>query len=276
MDKKLSALAPANGANAIVNAAFAIELDNPAPDPWLLTGFSALAPQLSEDGFDPPQSQQMFTLTFGNQLAAGQNTVQGLAGYVYQKRNSAGQPTIEFALRGNSISVVVHQYTRWHAIWPEVRKLFERVAPLIVQNQARQVRSVAMQYIDKFTWREAGAAFPAKDVLRSSSPHFAPAILEKAGPWHSNVGYEIQYPSGWAGNRLDNLNVSVASEGGYPALTIFTIYRYFARIPAKEPADFVTTTVPTLFESVHSENKQLLREMLVDEVCEQINLEGRS
>ncbi len=274
MDKNLSALAPANGANAVVNAAFAIELDNPAPDPSLVAGFSALAPQLAEDAFDPPQQQQLFSLTFGPQMAASQNVV-GLAGYVYQKRSPAGQPTIEFALRGNSISVVVYQYTRWHLIWPVVHKLFERVAVLLAANQARSVRSVAMQYIDKFTWREEGGAFPTKDVLRGSSPHFAPAVLEKAGPWHSNVGYEVQYQDGWAGNRLDNLNVSVVAEGGYPALTIFTIYRYFARVAAKEPPEFVTAIIPGLFETVHSDNKQQLREILVDGVCERINLEGR-
>lgn len=275
MNKNLSALAPANGANAIVNAAFAIELDTIAPDPSLLSGFSALAPQLAEDGFGPPQPQQVFMLTVGPQMmTAGQSAAQ-IGGYLFQKRNSADQPVIDFSLRGNSISAVVHQYTRWHLIWAEVRKLFERVTPLVVAAQARPVRSIALQYIDKFTWREEGVQFPIKDVLRSPSVHFAPVILEKTAPWHSNIGCETECSDEWAGKRLDNLNMSLAMENGYPALTIFTIYRYFSRVSAKGPANFVTADMPRLFEEAHSENKKVLREVLADDVCEKINLNAK-
>jgi hypothetical protein len=68
------------------------------------------------------------------------------------------------------------------------------------------------------------------------------------------------------------VNLSVAAEGGFTALTIFTIYRYFARNPGKESPDFVTTVAPGLFNQAHDDNKRLLREILTDRVCDLIKL----
>jgi hypothetical protein len=64
----------------------------------------------------------------------------------------------------------------------------------------------------------------------------------------------------------------LAPEGGFNALTIFTIYRYFARNPGKESPDFVTAVAPELFNRAHDDNKRLLREILTDKVCDLIKL----
>ncbi len=266
----LNALAPANGTNAIVNAAFAIELDNPSPDPRLLASFAALAPQMTEEGYDLPLPQQMFTVSFG----AVTGGTQEFGGWAFTKKNTAGRPLREFALRGNAIAVVVHEYTRWQAIWPEVQRLFNRCSSLMA-GTTKSVKSVALQYIDQFTWRVPNEPFPVKDVLRSGAECFAPGALDESGPWHNSFGYRRDLPgTGWAGYRLDNVNLSVNTEGGFASLTIFTIYRYFARLEAKEPADFVSNVLPELFAQAHDDNKKLLRDILTERVCSLINLNG--
>ena len=88
MDSRLTNLAPANGPNAIVSAAFAIELDSPAADASLIAGFSGLAPQMTKDGFDPPAPQMMFTVSVGPVASSTQE----LGGYTYARKNTAGQP----------------------------------------------------------------------------------------------------------------------------------------------------------------------------------------
>ena len=130
-----------------------------------------------------------------------------------------------------------------------------------------------MQYIDKFTWRQADAPFPIKEVLRAGASQFAPGSLELAAAWHNQFGFQRDLPNDpWAAHRIENVNLSVALEGGYYALTIFTIYRYFARTSAKAPPDFVTSVVSKTFAQVHDDNKQLLREILTDRVCNMIKL----
>jgi len=264
--RDLSNLAPANGTNAIVSAAFAIELDS--ADPSLVSGFNALAPLMTIDGFEPPAPQVMFTVAIGG-ISGGSQEVNG---YTYLRKNTAGQPVRDFSLRGNSISIVVYEYTRWHLIWPEVQKLFDRCAPLVATS-TRTVNAIAMQYIDKFTWRESDTPFPSKDVLRHGSKQFAPLALDFTGPWHNQFGCQRGLPSEhWASHRIENVNLSVSVEGGYTTLTIFTIYRYFARNAVRAAQDFVNSVLSKTFAQAHDDNKQLLREILNDEVCNLIKL----
>jgi uncharacterized protein (TIGR04255 family) len=274
VDNTLLHLAPANGTNAIVSAAFAIELDS--PDSSLAAGFGALTPLMTADGFEPPQQQMLFTMNMGV-FPTGSNISGGtpeIAGYTYLQKNNAGQQVRDFSLRGNTLSVVVYKYTRWASIWPEVRKLFERSNPLLAAS-TKTVKSVVLQYIDKFTWRQPDAPFPTKEVLRSDSKQFAPQGLELRHPWHNQFGYIRELPDhAWASNRVENVNLSIAAEAGFSTLTIFTIYRYFARSPSKAPADFVTNVLSPVFGEAHDHNKQLLREILTDDVCNKINLNG--
>jgi uncharacterized protein (TIGR04255 family) len=271
VDNGLENLAPANGANAIVSAAFAIDLDIPLGDPSLVTAFGLLAPQMIKAGFDPPQAQTLFSMAFGPVMTTTTG-MQQLGGYAFARKNTAGQLVREFAFRGNSISVVVHDYTRWTLIWPEVEALFALCSPMIV-GSGKAIKSIALQYIDKFTWRQPDSQFPTKAVLRTGSPQILPAALELDSPWHNQFGCQRALPSdSWASNRIENVNMSLAPEGGFNALTIFTIYRYFARNPGKESPDFVTAVAPALFNQAHDDNKRLLREILSDSVCEMIKL----
>ena len=268
---ELANLAPANGANAIVSAAFAIDLDIPLGEPALVMAFGLLAPQMAKAGFDPPQPQTLFSMAFGPVMTTA-SSLQQLGGYSFARKNTAGQLVREFAFRGNSISVVVHDYTHWASIWPEVEALFTLCSPMIASS-GRAIKSIALQYIDKFTWRQPDSRFPTKEVLRAGSPQVLAAALELDSPWHNQFGCQRSQPSdSWAINRLENVNMSLALEGGFDSLTIFTIYRYFARNPGKESADFVTTVAPQLFNQAHDDNKRLLREILTDQVCDLIKL----
>jgi uncharacterized protein (TIGR04255 family) len=269
---ELSNLAPANGSNAIVSAAFAIDLDTAVGDPALVTAFGLLASQLTERGFEGPQPQMMFSMAIGPVMPTGAGGGPQLAGWAFPRKNTVGQLVREFALRGNSITAIVHDYTRWAAIWPEVQGLFSLCSPMIATS-GKAIKSIALQYVDKFTWRDAATPFPTKKVLRAGATHVLPAALELEGPWHNQFGAQrAQAEGSWAVNRLENVNINVVLEGGFHALQIFTIYRYFARNPGKEPANFVTDVVPGLFNQAHDDNKRLLREILSDEVCEMIKL----
>lgn len=271
MDNELENLAPANGANAIVSAAFAIDLEIPLGDPSLVTAFGLLAPQMARAGFDPPQPQMIFNMAIGPVMSTA-NAVQQLGGYAFARKNTAGQLVREFAFRGNSISVVVHDYTRWASIWPEVESLFGLCSPMIA-GSGKAIKSIALQYIDKFTWRQQDAPFPTKKVLRTGSPQILPTALELDSPWHNQFGCQrVQPAESWASYRLENVNMSLAAEGGFNALTLFTIYRYFARNPGREAPDFVTSIAPELFNQAHGDNKRLLREILSDKVCDLIKL----
>jgi uncharacterized protein (TIGR04255 family) len=265
----LTPLAPANGLNAIVNVAFSIEFDAPADAP-LVAAFAALAPQLVNEGFNLPHPVTTYTLQFAMQAASV--PAQELAGYRYLMNNTAGQLVREFALHGNMLVIAIHDYTRWPQVWANVRKLLEKCGPLLLASQ-RSVRAVAMQYTDKFTWRDASKPLPLKLVLRGDARHIVSAALDETGPWHSMFGYVKQVgPAGWAQSRVDNVNLSVADEGSFRALNIFALYRYLPKVVAKAPNDFVSAVLPSLFNSAHDDNKQLLRELLSDEVQTMIQL----
>ena len=84
VDNGLENLAPANGANAIVSAAFAIDLDIPLGDPSLVTAFGLLAPQMIKAGFDPPQPQTFFSMAFGPVMTTASG-MQQLGGYAFAR-----------------------------------------------------------------------------------------------------------------------------------------------------------------------------------------------
>lgn len=268
---KLSALAPANGANAIASVAFAIEIDA-LPDPSLVSAFAALAPLLAAEGFGPPQPMHTFTMAVGP--SAPSTSTQEIGGYRYIKSGPGGQLLREFSLQRNALIASAYDYTRWQAIWGDVHKLYLHCASML-EASSRIVRNVALQYTDKFTWRQPHSPFPVKDVLRSDNKYFAAAGLDETGDWHSNFGFLAKLPPGtpWAVSRIDNVNLSVVKEGEFSSLTILSIYRYQSAAPtAKQPPDFISTVFPTLCNLVHDSNKDMLKSVLTDDVCRMISL----
>jgi hypothetical protein len=267
----LAPLGLANGNNALLNVAFSIELDA-LPDLSLISGFAALAGQLSNEGFDPPLPVTTFTMMVNVPTGmVGQET----GGYRYLKKNTAGQLVREFSLQGNSVIVVIHDYTRWNRVWADVQQLLQRCGPLLVSSP-RFVRAVAVQFIDKFTWRVSDAPFPTKLVLRSDAKALSPRVLDETGDWHSQVGYitPVDTKADWSRSRIDNVNLSVSAESSFKSLNIFTLHRYMATTISKATDNFVSHVLPELFKLAHDDNKKLMRELLTEDVCKLIQLDA--
>lgn len=268
-ERTLANLVPAGNSHAILNCAFAIDLD-PGRDTALISGFVTLAPALMKLGYDLPTPINALTVTMTPSGGVSQSAE--LGGYAYSKKSSAGTLLREVSLRDSTITIVVHDYSRWDTVWKEVSEIFELISP-VLGTSSKVVRAIALQYADQFSWRDDAKPMPVSAILRSSEM-LAVSGLKKAGSWHSHHGYFlVQDFSGWAKRRLDNVNIDVNTESSPPTVSILTLHRYHCAPDApKERSDFVTRILPALYAAAHQENKRILADVLSSEVCQLISL----
>lgn len=269
----LQQLYPFAGNNAIESAVFRLEWAG-GRDASLLSEAVTVIPQMQKLGFADAKPVKAMTLSFGGN-GFGANAV-GIdrrpedVGYVFQKKNAQGNTLREVSIRDSQLVVIVRDYTRWKNVWKDVSTIFSVFADLLLKHE-KQISGVALQYSDKFQWKSA-EKFPTEQIL-IQSPLLCSNAFQARGSWHSQHGYFADPKIEWANKRLDNVNISLASEGDTPTLAILTVHQYSVDADsAIDQKEFHEKTLAALFNAAHDDNKAILSGMLSAEVRAKISL----
>lgn len=257
----LEHLYPIAGNNAIESATVAVGWTGDR-DHKLLGSFVALLADFQKMGYGESQQIKGFQVVLS---PSGMAQSEELVGHTFIKRGHAGVVLREISLRENQFIITIRDYTRWDAMWRDVSVILEKVFPLLTEN-AKSASSVALQYMDKFQWRDHAKPFPTREALKAS-PYLLENLLIESPQWHSNQGFYVQTGLQQATQRLDNLNITLAVENNVTTLSLLLAHQY-----QNLSAGLEMVGVKALLDTAHIANKKYLTQILADDLCSKIGL----
>lgn len=197
-----------------------------------------------------------------------------LSGLSFEALQPNGEPGWSLAIQRNFLAVTCHVYSRWNDIWPLAKDLLLPFVPVLARECGISV--IGLQYVDQFRAIGASERFRAADLFRDGSQFLPKHVFELDDLWHSHHGFFQAMTAPTAHRRLNNIDVDVVNANEERLIQITTAHRALLDQPATDGAALLVDKdggeLHHHMVELHQVNKQLLRQLLNDDICEQINL----
>lgn len=261
------AFSPKNGDHAIVEAVFGLAFSRPFTPAEIDRIISRR--ELWRDELPKMARTSQFDIIVGE----GPVTIPppGGGGVTFERVNPDG--TLNWRLRVDQSVILVNclEYTRWSDVWPRAKRYFEEVCRAADATDLR-LTSLLLQYVDVFGWDGDPEDYDASMLVDASTGFVPSSVLKRGSFWHLHQGWFDQVP---AGRRLERVHIdAVHDENDRPIVKIDS----FLQLSMTEQRNVVTyfddATLETIFSELHLRGKQLFREIIRDEVCQEIGLNG--
>lgn len=260
----LHGLYPFAGSHAIQSALFALEWLDPLTPSQVISIRAAVEPLKSE--FPAAQDQQLVMVNLG--LAGRQIQTEQLGGFTLSRDSTLlSGPSRVITLSRESLHLNIADYTRWARVKSDVFRYLQTFLPAI----NKQINSIALQYNDVFVWRDEPAKLPVQAIFKPGSKFLVSNARTLTNLWHSHHGYFTEFAEPRKCLQLDNINVSRTVNAGTHSIQVLTSHRAQLESALWLGADSEAVLDQT-FERMHATNKDMLRELLSDEVQDLIKL----
>lgn len=281
--------------HAIVQASFAVEFATSAPA-QTIREVLALHSKLKEK-YPRRQEKRRGVVGIPADVLKGQEILTEvsepvLAGVAFDSLFSNGSVECSVVLDEKTLTSVRADYHRWQTTWPEARKIFALILPVILERL--DVVAFHLQYQNRFVWEGSPDGFRAEAVFRTDSQFLAPNVFEAPDLWHSNHGY-FEYPDEPSKHQLlstSDVNVVLPQRVGAEAdagwglvAEVNLNHRVIHGVEhAGGTAKPVGTTNEVLgaedgrglldhyLERMHDRNNWLMTRLINDEMCAKIEL----
>lgn len=262
---------PNSETHAIQSVIFVLEWQGDVTD-HVLKQVERLAPQLKSN-FPVYSVQKMVQLNVatGNEGApiVSQNT-DSIGGVSFQRAGKFGQVVSQLVVSRNNCMIVMNEYVRWAPVLEAVVRYFKIILPCILQEKS--IGSIALQYNDLFTWKDAPENLNLREVFKSDSPYLAPNVFDQTDLWHCHHGFITDGLGSVSGKCLDNINVAIVDNQDDRAIQIITSHKFMLKNPLRLATKDYLQSIETVQNALHMQNKGVLRKLLTEEVCSKINL----
>lgn len=252
----IESLYPHAGVHAIQSAVFTVGWSEVLSEAELLNargcieGLQAVFPSLEEQK----------TLTV-NLTDPGVHQATEFGGYVLSKKPLAAGISRNILVSKDSVQITVPDYSRWDSVKTEV---LGYLAPLVAQFR-RQIRMVGLQYQDSFHWRAEASTLNVSEIFSRDSKYLPGNVFLQPGMWHSHHGYFEFFQEPFAYRQLDNINVSRV-DGGQPVIPTLDVLTSHRIDFANATSDESLQVFSSMLEKMHLKNKEILGDLLVEEV----------
>ena len=133
--------------------------------------------------------------------------------------------------------------------------------------------------IDGFVWKGDGEPIGPGDLIRTESRYFPPIVGDFGDLWHVHVGYFSQYQSAMADlnncRMLNRVHIDSSLRGGQHQVRVDHTLRLdllqdlvMEELQEREFVDQLNE----VFTSMHLSNKNVMKDVLVDEMQTRISL----
>jgi uncharacterized protein (TIGR04255 family) len=255
-------LYPSAGNHSVQNAAFAIE--------WLSElspADLAAAMNVHRELYSSlPQQQQNSAVTFQMTPNGPQVSPSALGGFTLFRAASAGGISRQLEVDRMRCVAQVNDYTRWKAVWPEVRKWLGAVLPKIGR---RNFTSIGIQFNDVFHWRDHIDSFDPAVVFSDKSTLLPSGVLSNKQAWHSHHGYFVRITEPIDVPVLENVNINVLDNLNQRSVIISTVHKAQVNMWTWEEMDPI---IDSLMEVLHLRNKAALADVLSKHAADLIKL----
>lgn len=199
------------------------------------------------------------------------------AGFVFQRSHPDGSTESEVRCDRNSLSFRSSHYTRWAEIWGRALKYFREFAPIYGKSD---VSAVSLTFVDKFVWSESPTTCRAGQLLRLGSRYLPPHVYEIDDLWHSHTGAFLRPNS--RTKRLINVNVDYIDQnlpqGLRRVVAITSVLSDMFNQEGLEPVgvrpEECSRLIDDVMQSLHAANKNILGDIINDEMSKRIALKG--
>jgi len=273
----LDQLHPFAGQHAVQSAAFALSFSTEL-DVREVQQLKGAAADLKVD-FPNLVDEHMTTLSFqvtpGRQhLPLAPAAEHGVGGFFMQRPSAdvgSAEPVRQIIVSRENIVIVINDYTRWAKFKADVERYLSVLLKPI--NAQKGVASVGLQFSDAFVWRADPEELNLAEVFSTNTQYLVPSVFNRgAALWHSHHGYLVEKTVPIAFQQLDNINASRNLVAGVQQLQILTSHKATFARPLYNLLNSNKDKVSTVMDLLHVKNKEILADLLTEEVQAKINL----
>lgn len=268
----LDALFPYAGAHAIQSATFIAEWKEALTGHELRDIKLRFAQRLQK--FAAPLPMHTLSVEVGPTAPSVPVRQTSESGWIFQLGGGLGEPprrTVQIGL--NLCIVTVNDYSTWEPIQRDVNEYFEQTFA-VIGGSSRELTAVGLQFMDVFNWKAEPDKLDIKQIFKPQSPYLAPRVLSLSSYWHCHFGFFEPCEAEPSLQQLNNVNASRVATDTHDAIRIQTTHKADL-LHTWGDATSKTAKIQLLQEAFHTTNKQVLRELLSDAVCEKIQLNTR-
>jgi uncharacterized protein (TIGR04255 family) len=198
-----------------------------------------------------------------------------LVGYQFSRFRMPNFVARSAQISRDNFVVIVSDYTRWRSVLDEVVATVKALVTPVLEAQTIPVAAIGLQYTDVFHWRAAPNTLNLKEVFSSQTKLIPASALEQTNLWHNHHGYFVDLADPVPCRLTENVNTEIVEQSGQRSIGIVTAHRaQLAQNSFIWKIDELETKIAAVWELLHSRNKNLLRDILSEEVKTKIKLEG--
>lgn len=215
-------------------------------------------------------------LTFGKQVISHGFAGEAMLspGLVFQRVQPSGAMAEELTLERGAVTYRTHSYLRWKDVMYLLEGIVCPVASVLSSGNTKSVSVIELRCIDKFT-SESSARLKLNQLIRKNSPFVPSIFLEKQEMLHSHTGWFENETD--AGRVLINLNIDVVDNpDGNRIATILQVIsmQYSENSITFDPGLGFDENIIATFNNLHAVDKDLLKNLITDELQDSIKLFG--
>jgi uncharacterized protein (TIGR04255 family) len=188
-------------------------------------------------------------------------------GISFERFAPDGSLELSLSLQERLLSFHCNRYTRWSLVSEEAESILSEVVAFLLP--APGVSVFGLQYVDEFFVSGDYKKFEPSSLFNRAAEFLPPHLFGRSGVWHSNTGWYQSAPDPLI---VANLNISLQRRREQLVAQIASAFRRRLLKPIANFDEFSAALKPA-FDSLHDENKSMLRVLLTDDARSAIHLD---
>lgn len=273
----MSKFEPLYDAHAIDQMGIVVQVSQPLEFEQLELAVKASDQFKSESELPVSHPIQSFSVGFAvGGAASPQTPAIRRAGQSLQKLLPDGTPALELRIEPQRIGLIVRRYTRW----ADIRSLATKYLGGLLGHyiSRRTLQSVSLAYTDRFFWDGNSEDAQPSSLLRENAKYLAPHVLHETDLWHSHSGRFVKVDAKI--KRLVQVNTDCIDQDlrgvSRRVIAVTTnladIFGQPGYATLDVPKDAAASFACERLDSLHSESKVMLADVINDQMCKRIGL----
>jgi uncharacterized protein (TIGR04255 family) len=262
--------------HAIKLMAFAVEFSQPL-QPHIFHKILRLHQNLKDEL--PRKSEHRAVTVNLDPILQGGSSLRGspdLGGVTFDIVAPTGEQVWALSARPEYLAVSCTEYTRWADALQKAERFIREVLPVILEEHT--VSAIGLQYNDEFVW-DSKEVFNAEYLFDASSKFLVKNVFEVNDLWHSHHGYFVNLDDPAPHRQLNHVNVDYVETEEGRRIRIATSHKALLENPEGDVnvllrPDSGAGLIPEYMGVMHEANKDILKDMLVNEMAMRIGLIG--
>jgi uncharacterized protein (TIGR04255 family) len=229
-------------------------------------------PSKMKDEFPESDKIQAFEVVF-EQSQKPTDTKMRIEGVELKRLKS--DESLEWLIRITSKSISIHclEYTRWEDIWSQTNKY---IGTIFKELQKFELSSIGLRYVDQFVFQGENEDYDLSYLFKKNTTLINPLAFSSGTNWHCNCGW-FQDLKG-LGNVLSHMNTTGITQDDHSSVVIDQTFMFQAQGEGENlaqcllPDEKGEISRSNIIEKMHTANKYLLSDLLIDSMQQRISL----